>query len=154
MSSGNSKICCVKNSFCHVVWIAYRHVDEMQHIYKLQDFTVTCPECRKRMVVDSPLCSIEYCHCPSQNKQCLNKSKSLYLDNMALAGQNETFCNTVFVGEWGSSLYACANLLQSTFIQLSFCFCYVCEGLLNNQNNRSEERRVGKECRSRWSPYH
>src|SRR5258707_10325413 len=24
----------------------------------------------------------------------------------------------------------------------------------DNNNNRSEERRVGKECRSRWSPYH
>ena len=24
----------------------------------------------------------------------------------------------------------------------------------NIQDNRSEERRVGKECRSRWSPYH
>ena len=24
----------------------------------------------------------------------------------------------------------------------------------NNQRKRSEERRVGKECRSRWSPYH
>ena len=24
----------------------------------------------------------------------------------------------------------------------------------NIDNNRSEERRVGKECRSRWSPYH
>ena len=24
----------------------------------------------------------------------------------------------------------------------------------NKENNRSEERRVGKECRSRWSPYH
>ena len=23
-----------------------------------------------------------------------------------------------------------------------------------NHNARSEERRVGKECRSRWSPYH
>ena len=23
-----------------------------------------------------------------------------------------------------------------------------------NTGNRSEERRVGKECRSRWSPYH
>ena len=23
-----------------------------------------------------------------------------------------------------------------------------------NLNERSEERRVGKECRSRWSPYH
>ena len=24
----------------------------------------------------------------------------------------------------------------------------------NHLSNRSEERRVGKECRSRWSPYH
>ena len=24
----------------------------------------------------------------------------------------------------------------------------------NNKRHRSEERRVGKECRSRWSPYH
>ena len=28
------------------------------------------------------------------------------------------------------------------------------EEKLNNQQDRSEERRVGKECRSRWSPYH
>ena len=26
--------------------------------------------------------------------------------------------------------------------------------LLFNEGDRSEERRVGKECRSRWSPYH
>ena len=26
--------------------------------------------------------------------------------------------------------------------------------VLINRDNRSEERRVGKECRSRWSPYH
>src|ERR1043165_4550625 len=25
---------------------------------------------------------------------------------------------------------------------------------LSSENRRSEERRVGKECRSRWSPYH
>ena len=25
---------------------------------------------------------------------------------------------------------------------------------LNESQGRSEERRVGKECRSRWSPYH
>ena len=24
----------------------------------------------------------------------------------------------------------------------------------HSDNSRSEERRVGKECRSRWSPYH
>ena len=27
-------------------------------------------------------------------------------------------------------------------------------GLETLQDERSEERRVGKECRSRWSPYH
>ena len=27
-------------------------------------------------------------------------------------------------------------------------------GCMNGQYQRSEERRVGKECRSRWSPYH
>src|SRR3712207_9523697 len=26
--------------------------------------------------------------------------------------------------------------------------------MTNSLNTRSEERRVGKECRSRWSPYH
>ena len=30
-------------------------------------------------------------------------------------------------------------------------FQYSC---LENSMDRSEERRVGKECRSRWSPYH
>ena len=26
--------------------------------------------------------------------------------------------------------------------------------ILDDRHDRSEERRVGKECRSRWSPYH
>ena len=30
----------------------------------------------------------------------------------------------------------------------------VCEARRAGKMNRSEERRVGKECRSRWSPYH
>ena len=28
------------------------------------------------------------------------------------------------------------------------------EEMLSAMRGRSEERRVGKECRSRWSPYH
>ena len=31
---------------------------------------------------------------------------------------------------------------------------YFIMGRSENSRNRSEERRVGKECRSRWSPYH
>ena len=30
----------------------------------------------------------------------------------------------------------------------------VVESAMANKGYRSEERRVGKECRSRWSPYH
>ena len=32
--------------------------------------------------------------------------------------------------------------------------CNMCFALITNYMMRSEERRVGKECRSRWSPYH
>ena len=28
------------------------------------------------------------------------------------------------------------------------------EEVIEGESSRSEERRVGKECRSRWSPYH
>ena len=31
---------------------------------------------------------------------------------------------------------------------------YICKGVKRVIKDRSEERRVGKECRSRWSPYH
>ena len=31
---------------------------------------------------------------------------------------------------------------------------FIASKLSNPMNKRSEERRVGKECRSRWSPYH
>ena len=30
----------------------------------------------------------------------------------------------------------------------------ICTGTAATALSRSEERRVGKECRSRWSPYH
>ena len=33
-------------------------------------------------------------------------------------------------------------------------FQIIGEGSLGGKARRSEERRVGKECRSRWSPYH
>ena len=37
------------------------------------------------------------------------------------------------------------------FMQAGFSLC---EAGFTRAKNRSEERRVGKECRSRWSPYH
>ena len=43
--------------------------------------------------------------------------------------------------------------LDSTPMQLDQ-WCKECDFVFNLAGVRSEERRVGKECRSRWSPYH
>ena len=42
--------------------------------------------------------------------------------------------------------------LQKTVKKLEEAYNFVRDVAANGQ--RSEERRVGKECRSRWSPYH
>src|SRR5215216_913437 len=39
-------------------------------------------------------------------------------------------------------------------VQRLFALLDLDRGLLFDGGERSEERRVGKECRSRWSPYH
>src|SRR5256885_4085691 len=45
------------------------------------------------------------------------------------------------------------DLVQYTDV-VGGCFTPVVFTGENNRERRSEERRVGKECRSRWSPYH
>ena len=65
-------------------------------------------------------------------------------------------------GEWGMSLVAVAGPLMNFFIALGAFLVGHFMGLIYTHSGweflcyllRSEERRVGKECRSRWSPYH
>ena len=45
------------------------------------------------------------------------------------------------------------QLIAAVRTNHNFTQAYQAEEFLKN-NTRSEERRVGKECRSRWSPYH
>ena len=52
-----------------------------------------------------------------------------------------------------AGLYWCRRRPQSRFGPMLIGFGFI--GVLYIlQSARSEERRVGKECRSRWSPYH
>ena len=46
------------------------------------------------------------------------------------------------------------KLLEISHLKKSFGDTEVLKDISMEVNERSEERRVGKECRSRWSPYH
>ena len=51
--------------------------------------------------------------------------------------------------QWGDGAY-CTN----NWVQYKNHWFYFGDDQLMRTGWRSEERRVGKECRSRWSPYH
>src|SRR3712207_9464196 len=73
--------------------------------------------------------------------------------NWALSSWAETERSVI---DWYDSLSASANFSAAS---LTCCCCLLSTislGLYLRTNcyPRSEERRVGKECRSRWSPYH
>ena len=48
----------------------------------------------------------------------------------------------------------CANVLAFNEVADEVVMLDVKEGVSEGKAMRSEECRVGKECRSRWSPYH
>ena len=54
-------------------------------------------------------------------------------------------------GRMNADLYV--NILEDELNQ-SLEYYGLDKGDIIFQQDRSEERRVGKECRSRWSPYH
>ena len=104
---------------------------------------------------------------------CLLCSIGVYAHNFVVDGiyYNITTSTTVEVTFKGSSNYSMAYtgtvvIPESvTYKEVDYSVTsignyafYYCDGLtsvtIGNSVTRSEERRVGKECRSRWSPYH
>ena len=65
----------------------------------------------------------------------------------------------VIVAEGGDTAYALAGGNVCAVAQKRGIVAFVLDGVIRDLAEtrarvRSEERRVGKECRSRWSPYH
>ena len=46
------------------------------------------------------------------------------------------------------------DIYESVEEGANYIACEIAQTIREKQKARSEERRVGKECRSRWSPYH
>ena len=57
-------------------------------------------------------------------------------------------------GSFRSVDFALSNMSNSHIQSVAVLTQYNSRSLNEHLSSRSEERRVGKECRSRWSPYH
>src|SRR4029434_11319995 len=78
---------------------------------------------------------------------------SVYVDALLLCQEEEGIRDSS-----GAGVQTCALPILSVCVCVCVCV-YVCVWAppdlpVEFEGDRSEERRVGKECRSRWSPYH
>ena len=80
--------------------------------------------------------------------RCLSNKIRCYGNRERFFDRHESLCNGVFACKEGT----CANLPVWKQLHITICPFHVKEN--KAREKRSEERRVGKECRSRWSPYH
>src|SRR3712207_9208801 len=62
--------------------------------------------------------------------------------------------DAVYLGGSKFSARAYASNFDNIEMEKAVDYCHVYKVKVYVTVNRSEERRVGKECRSRWSPYH
>src|SRR2546430_17548057 len=75
----------------------------------------------------------------------------------AMGGVRQQFSTPAEVKLAQASIRFFEELGSPFFDQVGYLFLATTEGglaELEERAERSEERRVGKECRSRWSPYH
>ena len=77
----------------------------------------------------------------------------IFINNAGIAGMNTTVAEYP-LKEWNkvidlnlNAVFYCCKAVVPFMIKNNY-------GRIVNIASRSEERRVGKECRSRWSPYH
>ena len=92
----------------------------------------------------------------------INEAENKLLDNIDYANNDEVMAAALFyqyLSEKDSEFLINIQrfLLFQLTVNVTACFLVLCGAFMGTESPltvRSEERRVGKECRSRWSPYH
>ena len=86
------------------------------------------------LLVPTDYATIQEAIIASEDRDTILVAPGTYQENINYSGKN------IVIGSYYLT-YSVDYFIEQTIID-------------GNQNGRSEERRVGKECRSRWSPYH
>ena len=87
----------------------------------------------------------------------ITNQKGSYIHKDSNSGKYVSTKNLKEAAQWSSFVFA--NKILSNSISKKMREDYTVQlistdKIVEKNNIRSEERRVGKECRSRWSPYH
>src|SRR3712207_9102997 len=85
------------------------------------------------------------------------RGERLYLPVPRTRGKNTTLLSSMTIEGMGPSLSvegATTSRVFETYVEKVLLPSLQPGQIVVMDNLRSEERRVGKECRSRWSPYH
>ena len=82
------------------------------------------------------------------------QNEAIYQREQQLANVEKEIAGTkgIFKGKQRKELQEQAEQLKTQIANMKQYLSSIVQGY--GYKNRSEERRVGKECRSRWSPYH
>src|SRR5260370_41011375 len=97
---------------------------------------------------DSSVTGVQTCALPISSVSCDDKSSAAKITNDAPNIFDDITCTIV-------QARAVIGALQCRWHALLLALFHNCRTLWGRSaTQRSEERRVGKECRSRWSPYH
>ena len=94
---------------------------------------------------------------PSMKQKLSSPTDLIDLQNIdELKGIYKSDENNIIVGAFSTHNEIANSLLIKNNIKgLSYLASQIADNAVRNCGTiRSEERRVGKECRSRWSPYH
>src|SRR6266576_5246262 len=92
---------------------------------------------------------------PGIDKKLRIIEKSYYWPNMVFFFQAEDGIRDLYV-TWSSDVCS-SDLIAASYLPSSRAVipsAFGSEAWKKKSAMRSEERRVGKECRARWSPYH
>ena len=99
------------------------------------------------------------------NGQATRYGGAIACENSEMDIINSTFFNDSSINDSGGAIYLINSRLNANKLNINSCFSNFGGAICSLNSNitiinfkgyltRSEERRVGKECRSRWSPYH
>mgnify|MGYP006903153129 CR=1 FL=1 len=111
--------------------------------------------------------ALSVCHPYKKNEGRCPEASALFVFSGLKGDLSSLYCYWSVSFPWTTPLVShswslgCSSLqssrLSSWWPSYNWCSLWGRPGLFvrqPTQNPRSEERRVGKECRSRWSPYH